>query len=87
MNENYDASKQFTVADLLAYDLEEHAQLIHTVYLGAIAEYDLEVKINQISKLWEEREFKLAKHIPDSVLSAKGNTPLVTRYILAIFHT
>ncbi|XP_069111192.1 dynein heavy chain domain-containing protein 1-like isoform X2 [Argopecten irradians] len=71
MNETYDNMKQYTVADLLAYDLEEHAQLIHNIYLGAIEEFDLEVKITQISKLWEEREFKLAKHIPDSVISSK----------------
>ena len=72
MNESYDSDKQFTVCDLLTYDLEENAQLIHSIYLGAIAEYDLELKINQISKFWEEREYKLAKHIPDSVLSTKG---------------
>ncbi|XP_052095798.1 dynein heavy chain domain-containing protein 1-like isoform X11 [Mytilus californianus] len=71
MNESYDSDKQFTVCDLLTYDLEENDQLIHSIYLGAIAEYDLELKINQISKFWEEREFKLAKHIPDSVLSSK----------------
>ena len=73
MNETYDPNKQYTVNDLLAYDLEEHAQLIHNIYLGAIAEFDLEVKINVVSRFWEEREFKLAKHIPDSVLAAKGN--------------
>ncbi|XP_033761502.1 dynein heavy chain 10, axonemal-like [Pecten maximus] len=71
MNETYDGMKQYTVADLLAYDLEEHAQLIHNIYLGAIEEFDLEVKITQISKMWEEREFKLAKHIPDSVTQRK----------------
>lgn len=72
MNETYDSDKQFTVSDLLTYDLEENAALIHSIYLGAIAEYDLELKINQVIKLWEEREFKLAKHIPDSILSTKG---------------
>ncbi|KAL3832089.1 hypothetical protein ACJMK2_023767 [Sinanodonta woodiana] len=72
MNEAYDPKKQFTVADLLTYDLEEHAQLIHSIYLGAVAEYDLELKIGQIKRFWEEREFKLAKHIPDSILLAKA---------------
>ncbi|XP_062587861.1 dynein heavy chain domain-containing protein 1-like, partial [Saccostrea cucullata] len=71
MNEPYDPNRQFTVSDLLAYDLEQHSELIHQVYLGAIAEYDLELRINQISKFWEEQEFKLAKHIPDSVITSK----------------
>ena len=90
MNESYDSDKQFTVSDLLTYDLEENAQLIHTIYLGAIAEYDLELKINQISKFWEEREYKLAKHIPDSVLSTKGRTELsifdrvIFRYVCSV---
>lgn len=72
MNEPFDPNREFTVSDLLAYDLEQHSDLIHQVYLGAIAEYDLELRINQISKFWEEQEFKLAKHIPDSVITSKG---------------
>lgn len=72
MNEPFDPNREFTVSDLLAYDLEQHSELIHQVYLGAIAEYDLELRINQISKFWEEQEFKLAKHIPDSVITSKG---------------
>uniref|UniRef100_A0A8W8M9M4 AAA+ ATPase domain-containing protein n=1 Tax=Magallana gigas TaxID=29159 RepID=A0A8W8M9M4_MAGGI len=71
MNEPFDPNREFTVSDLLAYDLEQHSELIHQVYLGAIAEYDLELRINQISKFWEEQEFKLAKHIPDSVITSK----------------
>ncbi|XP_078321878.1 dynein heavy chain domain-containing protein 1-like isoform X7 [Crassostrea virginica] len=71
MNEPFDPNREFTVSDLLAYDLEQHSDLIHQVYLGAIAEYDLELRINQISKFWEEQEFKLAKHIPDSVITSK----------------
>lgn len=72
MNESYDPKREFTVADLLTYDLDEHAQLIHSIYLGAVAEYDLELKIGHLKKFWEEREFKLAKHIPDSLLQSKG---------------
>lgn len=72
MNEAYDPKKRFTVADLLSYDLEEHSRLIHAVHLGSLAEYDLELKINHIRKFWEEREFKLAKHIPDSLFTRKG---------------
>ncbi|XP_078321880.1 dynein heavy chain domain-containing protein 1-like isoform X9 [Crassostrea virginica] len=74
MNEPFDPNREFTVSDLLAYDLEQHSDLIHQVYLGAIAEYDLELRINQISKFWEEQEFKLAKHIPDSVITSKEPT-------------
>ena len=72
MNESYDPKRQFTVADLLTYDLEDHAQLIGEIYLGAVAEYDLELKIGHLQKFWLEREFKLAKHIPDSLFQAKG---------------
>ena len=72
MNESYDPKRQFTVADLLTYDLEEHAQLVHQIYLGAVAEYDLELKIGHMKKFWLEREYKLAKHIPDSLHASKG---------------
>lgn len=72
MNESFDSDKFYTVADLLAYDLDGHSQLIHTIYLGAIAEYDLEINIAQVKKFWEERQFKLAKHIPDSIYNSKG---------------
>ncbi|KAJ8313858.1 hypothetical protein KUTeg_008419 [Tegillarca granosa] len=71
MNESFDPDKFYTVADLLAYDLDGHSHLIHTIYLGAIAEYDLEINIAQVKKFWEERQFKLAKHIPDSIYNSK----------------
>ena len=93
MNESYDPKREFTVADLLTYDLEEHAQLIHSIYLGAVAEYDLELKIGYLKKFWEEREFKLAKHIPDSLLQSKGKIVLwffvhliLSFFILSIFN-
>ncbi|XP_052798483.1 dynein heavy chain domain-containing protein 1-like isoform X5 [Mya arenaria] len=71
MNESYDPKKQFTVSDLLTYDLKDHEQLVNQIYLGAVAEYDLEQKIGHMKKFWLEREFKLAKHIPDSLLASK----------------
>ena len=88
MNETYDPKREFTVADLLTYDLEEHAQLIHSIYLGAVAEYDLELKIGHLKKFWEEREFKLAKHIPDSLLQSKGKASRGKVYFVfrSIFH-
>ncbi|XP_048242736.1 dynein heavy chain domain-containing protein 1-like [Haliotis rufescens] len=67
MNEPYDPTQQFLVSDLLSYSLVEHADLIQSVFLSAINEYDLELKFGKIRKFWEAREFKLAKHIPDSL--------------------
>jgi histidinol phosphatase-like PHP family hydrolase len=67
MNEPYVNTAQFTVADLMAYSLTEHADLIHSVYLSAVAEYDLEQQMSKIRRLWQDKNFKLAKHIPDSM--------------------
>lgn len=77
MNEPYDPTQQFLVSDLLSYSLVEHADLIQSVFLSAINEYDLELKFGKIRKFWEAREFKLAKHIPDS-LFVKGTHPEIT---------
>ncbi|XP_074658718.1 dynein heavy chain domain-containing protein 1-like, partial [Tubulanus polymorphus] len=71
MGEQYDASVQFTVNELLSLNIVEHSQSINTVYQAALAEYELEMKICKLKKLWEGKEFKLAKHILDSVF-AKG---------------
>ena len=38
-----------------------------SVYQAALSEYQIEQQLNRLRKIWEEKEFKLAKHIPDSV--------------------
>ncbi|XP_064648692.1 dynein axonemal heavy chain 6-like isoform X2 [Lineus longissimus] len=74
MGEQYDPHWKFTVEDLLSYNLGQHSLLINTVYQGAVAEYDLEQKLNRVKKYWEEKQFKLAKHIPDSVYAQEKKT-------------
>ena len=67
MNEPYMGSGQFTVAELMSYNLCDNADLVHSVYLSAVAEYDLEQQMSRIKRLWQDKNFKLAKHIPDSM--------------------
>lgn len=67
MNEPYMGNTQFTVAELMSYNLSENAELVHNVYLSAIAEYDLEQLMARIKSLWQDKNFKIAKHIPDSM--------------------
>ena len=78
MGETYDAEHEFTVEELLAYNLGAHADVINSVYAAAVAEFAIEQKLIKIRKMWSEREFKLAKHIPESVF--KGTNHL--RYLL-----
>ncbi|XP_076466624.1 dynein heavy chain domain-containing protein 1-like isoform X2 [Babylonia areolata] len=67
MNEPYTESGQLTVAELMSYNLSDNADLVHSVYLSAVAEYDLEQQMSRIKRLWQDKNFKLAKHIPDSL--------------------
>ena len=71
MCEPYEPDHQFTVAELMSYQLSEHADLVHATYMSAIAEYDLEQRLGRITRFWQDRVFKLAKHIPDSMFKGK----------------
>ena len=64
MGHDFDPSWEFTVADLLTFNLGRYKDLIATVCAGATAEYALEFQLNQLTKAWQEKDFKLAKHIP-----------------------
>ncbi|ESP00380.1 hypothetical protein LOTGIDRAFT_173233 [Lottia gigantea] len=77
MNEPYDPSHSLTVDDLIVCNLTEHAELINSVYLSSLAEYDLELKLNKITANWEEKAFKLAKHIPDSLYAKDASNKRV----------
>lgn len=80
MGQDYDPSWEFTVANLLSFNLGRYKDLIATVCAGAAAEYALELQLNQLVRTWQEKDFKLAKHIPlmrprlvdDQRKSAKG---------------
>jgi hypothetical protein len=86
MGEQYDPHWNFTVDDLLSYNLGQHSLLINTVYQGAVAEYDLEQKLNRVKKYWEEKQFKLAKHIPDSVYAQGESLSMDYEISFSSFH-
>ena len=67
MGEHFDANRDFTVEELLSFNLGAHADIINTVYAAAVSEFAIEQQLVKIRKMWIEREFKLAKHIPESV--------------------
>ena len=72
MGERYEEDWEFTVEELLGYNLAAHTGLIDAIFSRARAEYRLEQKLNRIERLWTSNDvyFKLAKHIPDSVYIA-----------------
>ena len=86
MNEPYNAEHQFTVAELMSYNLSDHSDLVHATYMSAIAEYDLEQRLLKITKFWQDRQFKLAKHIPDSMFT-KGKFSFRLMFIFIMFVT
>ena len=72
MGEQYDADYEFTIAELLSYNLMAHSDLITSVYAAAIAEYTIERRLMAVKHLWADQKFKLAKYIPQSVLDSAG---------------
>ena len=72
MGEQYDPDHEFVVEELLSYNLGAHSAIINTVYQAALAEFDIEQKLVKMRKLWEEQEFRLAKHIPDSLYKGRS---------------
>ena len=68
MGETYNPSHQFTVNELLSYNLRSHAQNINTIYAAALAEFAIERKLAKVRKQWNSQKFKLGQHIPDSLL-------------------
>ena len=73
MGEHFEHERHFTVEALLGYNLSTHDALITTVHKSAHAEYIIEQKLNNLKRLWEERTFKLAKHMCDSVYRGDSN--------------
>lgn len=64
MGQDYDPTWHFTVADLLSFNLGRYKDLIAAVCSGATAEYALEQQLERLIRGWQEKDFKLAKHIP-----------------------
>ncbi|XP_022079964.1 dynein heavy chain domain-containing protein 1-like [Acanthaster planci] len=65
----YEPSHFYTVQELLSFNLSEHSLQINTICNGAAGEFALEQSLIKLRRLWEDKEFKLAKHIP--VIKAK----------------
>jgi len=66
----YDSSKQYKVDDLISLHLTVYHRLIDSVLSSAIDAYGVEQRFNKIRSFWMAREFKLAKHVLDSVLKS-----------------
>ncbi|CAL1542050.1 unnamed protein product, partial [Lymnaea stagnalis] len=77
LNVPYDPSHQLTVEELILYNLAEHSDLIHTIYMGAVAENNVDQRLQNIISFWQERQFQLAKYIPDSMFT-KEQTKRIT---------
>ena len=43
-----------------------YSRVILSVYQAALSEYQIEQQLQKLRKIWQNKEFKLAKHIPDS---------------------
>ncbi|XP_066302844.1 dynein heavy chain domain-containing protein 1-like [Branchiostoma lanceolatum] len=52
-----------SVGDLIDLDLPKHSQLINQIYTAATSEFSLEQSLGKLRRMWEEKEFKLAKYI------------------------
>ncbi|XP_035689698.1 dynein heavy chain 7, axonemal-like [Branchiostoma floridae] len=52
-----------SVGDLIDMDLPKHSQLINQIYTAATSEFSLEQSLGKLRRMWEEKEFKLAKYI------------------------
>src|SRR6218665_2301226 len=64
----YDPTYPYTVGDLMQLGLGSCGQMIDNVLSAAIAEEGVEQKLAAFHKLWIQKEFKLAKHLPESLL-------------------
>ena len=74
MGEQLDPTHQFLVDELLSYNLNLHAAMITSVYQAALSEFAVEQQLVKLQHMWQEKEFKVAKHIPDSVYRGQLST-------------
>lgn len=60
--------------DLLSYDITEKSLPINKICSGAMSEFALEKSLVKLRQVWEEKNFKLAKHlIKGQYCHEKGN--------------
>ena len=48
-----------------------YSRVILSVYQAALSEYQIEQQLSKLRKIWQDKEFKLAKHIPNSFYKGK----------------
>ena len=72
MGETLAPPTDFSVERLLTYDLQMYEQTISTVHAAAVAEYQVEKKLEAIEKKWANERFKIGNHIPSALLLNKG---------------
>lgn len=73
LGREYDPAKHYKVQDLINLHLSVYSQLIDGVLASAVEAYGVEQRFNKIRSFWEEREFKLAKHVLDSTQESGQN--------------
>lgn len=66
----YDPTYQYTVGDLIQLNLGICGSAAEGILAAAIAELRAEQKLCWLHNLWNEKEFKFAKHLPESLLKA-----------------
>ena len=72
MGETLAPPTDFTVERLLAYDLQAYEQTIGTVHAAAVAELQVQRKLEALENKWTKERFKLGNHIPSALLLIKG---------------
>lgn len=94
MGQQYEASWQFTIADLCSFKLGLHKELINTICSGAVKEYMLEMELRSLAKKWTEKDFKLAKHfarkrtpssVPNSSLGRNSSQKVCRFYFSTVW--
>ena len=68
MGETLAPPTDFTIEQLLTYDLQMHEQTISTIHSAALAEFLVEKKLTTIESDWSKVNLKIGKHIPNSFL-------------------
>ena len=58
-----DEGSSLLIGSLLDADLPKYADMIESICLEAATAFAFERSLNKIKKTWEEREFRIAKHV------------------------
>ena len=84
MGNNFE--RELSVGDLQSLGLSEHRQVIDTVYASAVAEYRVQHQLRLLQAQWQNLEFKLAKHIPDSLYKENARRFNICRFLCNLIY-